>query len=371
MSDGSALSSVLEADRARLKDVEAQILELEQTLDLLRRERAFIKGRLDIYRYPVLSLPNEIISEIFEQFLPAYPGRPPMTGLFSPTLLTHICRGWREIALTTPSLWRAIQYSRDLYDAHGVHMLQSWLVRSRSCPISIKIGEVPYGVQEDLLKLLLSHCSRWEYLDLCINFRNLLHTIVLGATPLLRKLDLRTFRPSSSPLSLMNAPLLRTVSMNDNATDNIILPWANLTSLTLRAVYPHECTPILLLTCSLVHCELRLFLDDSTAIQPEVQLSSLESLTLIEQGEEDGEETEYLGTFTVPRLRKLQVQESYIGTDPITALASFIAKSGCKLQEVSILGFRSISKELYCKSFPLVSSFSFDDENNEDVDGLA
>ncbi|KAJ7705931.1 hypothetical protein B0H14DRAFT_2415857, partial [Mycena olivaceomarginata] len=53
---------------------------------------------------PVLTLPNEIISEIFVQFLPVYPLSSPSTGPFSPTLLTQICRRWREIALTTPLL---------------------------------------------------------------------------------------------------------------------------------------------------------------------------------------------------------------------------------------------------------------------------
>ncbi|KAJ7641164.1 hypothetical protein FB45DRAFT_712335, partial [Roridomyces roridus] len=57
---------------------------------------------------PVLTLPNEITSEIFVHFLPPYPVCPPMTGLDSPTSLTHICRQWREIALATPKLWRAI-----------------------------------------------------------------------------------------------------------------------------------------------------------------------------------------------------------------------------------------------------------------------
>ncbi|KAJ7088210.1 hypothetical protein C8R43DRAFT_939231, partial [Mycena crocata] len=97
--------SVLEADRTRLKDVEAEILGLERALDLLRKKKSAIQGRLDAYRYPVLTVPNELVSDIFLQFLPAYPDCPSMSGLFSPTLLTHICRKWREIALTTPSLW--------------------------------------------------------------------------------------------------------------------------------------------------------------------------------------------------------------------------------------------------------------------------
>ncbi|KAJ7086305.1 hypothetical protein C8R43DRAFT_311955 [Mycena crocata] len=62
--------------------------------------------------YPVLTLPNEITSQIFIYFLAAYPRCPPFQGLLSPIILTHICHQWREIALSTPALWRAITLDR-------------------------------------------------------------------------------------------------------------------------------------------------------------------------------------------------------------------------------------------------------------------
>ncbi|KAJ7639452.1 hypothetical protein FB45DRAFT_725271, partial [Roridomyces roridus] len=78
-------------------------------------------------------LPNEIVSEIFIQCLPPYPICPPFRGLSSPTCLTHICRKWRDIALTTPQLWRAIPFP-----ASGDYKTpQAWLERSGSCPLSI------------------------------------------------------------------------------------------------------------------------------------------------------------------------------------------------------------------------------------------
>ncbi|KAJ7932065.1 hypothetical protein B0H13DRAFT_809491, partial [Mycena leptocephala] len=95
----------LEADRARITDLEAQILHLEHSLRALRIEKSQAQRRLDSYTYPVLTLPNEIVSEIFMRFLPTYPRFPPFTGILSPTILTQICRKWREIALGTPALW--------------------------------------------------------------------------------------------------------------------------------------------------------------------------------------------------------------------------------------------------------------------------
>jgi hypothetical protein len=85
----------LEADHARVVDLEAQILHLESSLSALREEKMLAQERLDSYKYPVLRLPNEIVSEIFMHFLPAYSLFPQLTGLFSPTLLPHICHTWR------------------------------------------------------------------------------------------------------------------------------------------------------------------------------------------------------------------------------------------------------------------------------------
>jgi hypothetical protein len=95
--------SALAADRARITDIEAQILDLEHSLAIaeLRLEKTTVQERLDSYKCPVLRLPNEIVSEIFTHFLPVYLLCPPVTGLLSPIVLTHICRKWREIALTT------------------------------------------------------------------------------------------------------------------------------------------------------------------------------------------------------------------------------------------------------------------------------
>ncbi|KAJ7080559.1 hypothetical protein C8R43DRAFT_1115594 [Mycena crocata] len=351
--------AVLEADRTRLKAVEAEMLALERALTLLRTERSTIQGRIDAYKYPVLTLPNEIVSEIFIHFLPAYPDCPSMTGRFSPTFLTQICRKWQAIALTTPALWRAIRFPlRDLTPAQRVHLLKSSLARSCFCPLSIKVDEVPFELQKDL-QLLISHHLRWEFLELCIDGRQTLLGIFDGPTPLLRKLNLRIIGYPSSPLTLTEAPLLRTAILNDDGLNDIILPWAQLTSLTLHDVYPEECTPILQQTFSLVHCELNLFLDDPSDIPPDVNLPSLESLILIDL--DTSAKTEYLGTFIVPALRKLEVPEAYIGFRPIPQLKSFISKSGCKLEDVYITGRRrSTPDELYRNALPLVPKITFE-----------
>ncbi|KAJ7703692.1 hypothetical protein B0H17DRAFT_901456, partial [Mycena rosella] len=54
--------------------------------------------------YPVLTLPNEITSRIFIDYLASH-GRIRPFMRTAPLLLAQICRPWREIALSTCKLW--------------------------------------------------------------------------------------------------------------------------------------------------------------------------------------------------------------------------------------------------------------------------
>ncbi|KAJ6547041.1 hypothetical protein B0H19DRAFT_1163640 [Mycena capillaripes] len=330
-----AMLAALEADRTRAADIDARILDLgsqtsefEDSLSRLQTEKALARERLDSYKYPVSTLPNEIISEIFLHFLPAYPLCPPLTGPFSPTSLTHICRKWREIALATPALWRAIRISR----THIVPLTRQemifniWLSRSRGCPLSIHIIEDNFIYE--IITTAVLHRARWEHIILKISPVHL--PVIDGPMPLLRHIDLYFEDYPPTPMEAVafrESPLLRTAILDDVAASLVILPWAQLTSLTLTRVYPHECIPILTQTSNLVNCKLSLYASDSDSL-PDVGLPCLKSLVLDDPG--PFPVTGYFETFIVPALRHLQIPEEFLGSNPINSLASFISKSGCK-----------------------------------------
>ncbi|KAJ7909679.1 hypothetical protein B0H13DRAFT_2330136 [Mycena leptocephala] len=162
--------AALEVDRARVADLEAQISHLERSLSALREEKTLVQERLDSYKYPVLELPNEIVSDIFMHFLPPYPLFPPLIGLLSPTLLTQICRRWREIALGTPALWRAISsYHESIHIPYDlvIHAFDTWLNRSGCCPVSLRFdaNDSQMDVAE-FLAMVVPHRARWEHLKL-------------------------------------------------------------------------------------------------------------------------------------------------------------------------------------------------------------
>ncbi|KAJ7039895.1 hypothetical protein C8F04DRAFT_1085259 [Mycena alexandri] len=354
----------LAAERTQVAKLDDQILALERSLSALWAQRTLIQKRLDSYKYPVLTLPNEIVSEIFVHFLPVYPDRPPLTGVLSPTNLTQICRKWRDIALTTPALWRAASLSID--DMGGIstpfaqqlHELDEWLSRSRCCPFSVEIEELSPSVERDFI-LSSARCARWEHLAVFLMNRPFL--AIDGPLPILRDFVLEIENLGFEDLIVfLEAPLLRSATLNDMALGAVDLPWAQLTSLTLQRVFPAECNPVLQKTPNLVHCKLNLVTNiDDTRPWSVVTLPRLESLTLVPFNVFPNMVPGYLETLIVPALRELQIAERILDS-PIDSLTSFISKSGCKLQGMYICWMRKVSKDAYCRAFPSVR-LSFDE----------
>jgi hypothetical protein len=89
-------------------------------LRALDARRKVLKAHLDAYIYPVLTLPNEIVSEIFLHTLPSALSDHCPSSTQGPLLLGQICRKWREIALFTPALWSNIALTLDNVEAHSV-----------------------------------------------------------------------------------------------------------------------------------------------------------------------------------------------------------------------------------------------------------
>ncbi|KAJ7772169.1 hypothetical protein B0H16DRAFT_1714381 [Mycena metata] len=346
----------LAADRARVANLEAQILHLENTISTLKVERNLAQKRLDSYHYPVLSLPNEVTSEVFMHFLPDYPLRPPLTGIHSPTVLTHVCRRWREIAVGTPGLWSVISLTSSVIPFElQVEIFDLWLSRSRSCPLSIDI--VYYGPEVSVaIVRVFQEASRLEDLELDVFACDLPPTSVDVQLPLLRHLDLSLENPEPDRDIMLfhHAPQLRTAVLNDSACMSIQLPWAQLTSVTFGPVYPHECVLVLQQTSNLLYCDLALLLGGSSDL---IQLKLLRLETLILR-ESEFPVVGYLDSLVLPALRSLSIPELFLGTNSIDALTSFVVKSGCRLEELRITG-RIETVQIYRQAFPSIRMLSF------------
>ncbi|KAJ7150057.1 hypothetical protein C8R43DRAFT_951612 [Mycena crocata] len=340
-----------------LVDIAAQIHDLKHSIRLLRIQQNLVQKRLDSYTYPVLTLPNEITSEIFLHFLPVYPLAAPLAGLLSPTLLTHVCRHWRDIAHAMPALWRAISMtfteSSD-YEPFN-NLLHPWMNRSRFYPISLFIkGGVDYDDPAQCMETLASHRARWEYLELARADSDILR-FLCDPMPSLRHLDM-SFGEYHSRITLGAAPLLRSVKAITSPDTAIILPWSQLTSLVLLSIYPSQATAILQQTTSIVHCEIS-FVCFGPVQKPDVELPFLQSFILID---EDDIQPPFLYSLILPALRTLEISHLDLGTPPFDVLRAFISKSGCTLRDLRIIGEAPIwGTNAYRTTFPTIPKISF------------
>ncbi|KAJ7629809.1 hypothetical protein DFH06DRAFT_710277 [Mycena polygramma] len=342
-----------------------------------RMEQLKARERCDscISGYPVLALPSELVSEIFIQTLPPYPDFPHLTGPLSPIVLTQICQRWRAIALGTPELWSAISSFNNNQDGRELPIFELWLTRSRWCPLSIKLGTDAAWARAELVDAVIPHRACWQHLKIDVEAKHL--GMFDGPMPLLRTLELTTsteedvhLEPDPIEVGAHAVPLLRTVALNDLAAVRIILPWTQITSLTLIRVFASECMPILAQTFNLLYCELRVFHDSSDDRDELIQLSlpCLESLNLIHCGIRPVKHL--LPTFLVPALRRLKIPESFLAPDPIDTLAKFVSISGCKLEELCITHGTSLLLEndesRYLQAIPSLRKVSFSTEIYDD-----
>ncbi|KAJ6468687.1 hypothetical protein C8R47DRAFT_804275 [Mycena vitilis] len=360
----------LEADRARVAELQARILHLERSLSELRIEQSRAQERIDSYRYPVLTLPTEIISEIFIRSLPSAPDFPVLFGGSSPALLIWICRRWREIALDIPQLWRVISWDDTVFvddDEDELKLeartLSLWLERSRDCPLYLRLVYKTSGANR-LLDAVAPHRTRWQHLELRMHLETVYRILSYPSYPLLRHLEVTLEDRADGNVFLRDVPLLRTVVFNDTAALRVTLPWGQLTSLTLFTVFPSECVPILIQAQNLIHCELDVFFDEFNTERRDIVLLYLESLVLTDGA--DHSVTDFLPTFTIPALRTLTIPEGFLTPNPIDSLAALISTSGCRLEELHLTGERLLPKESYRKAFPFLRKLLFDRKMADD-----
>ncbi|KAF7343283.1 F-box domain-containing protein [Mycena venus] len=361
--------------RTRIADIEAQILELERLFQSLEEEKAVLQDQLDSYVYPVLTLPNEIVSEIFIRFLPIYPKRPPKSGLLSPTILGHICRTWRDIAFSTPALWRSIGVFIPTADPKRIEAesraMKIMLTRSGSCPLSIDMVSSLFSQRQldPFVDSIASYCDRWEHLRLFASSRHLY--ALEGPLPLLRTLTLGLWRTQKDDSRLPNAfhtaPLLRQVALSRYYHClHAMLPWSQLTVLVVNSIMPHKCGLVLNHTPRLVHCRLVLKNTDDAQASPvphnAITLQCLEMLVLRthEAGDEilDG----ILPALTLPALCRLQISVALFWPSPIDTLRALLSRSDCALQKLRILDvYHQVNRacarsvKLYREAFPTVA----------------
>ncbi|KAJ7250292.1 hypothetical protein C8J57DRAFT_681821 [Mycena rebaudengoi] len=277
--------------RDRMAELDSAIRALDAQKSVLEAERRLVRKKLRSLDYPVLTLPAEITSEIFIRCLPPIPSGP--TSRFpknpsrrdAPLILLEICRAWREIAQTTPGLWASCEIT-DYVPSRAFALysdkLSSWLSRAGLAPLSILLhhhhldspqtaSDAPRPALSGLFRRIIESSAQWHHIQLRFPFLDLLdssfQSVVEGNLPILESLDInvrnvihaRATRASGTvPITaFQHAPRLRAVSLTGVPSALIVLPWAQLTSLTsVHALTAAQCIDVLRLAVGLEECKL-------------------------------------------------------------------------------------------------------------------
>lgn len=179
---------------------------------------------------PINRIPPEVLS-----LIPDYhDGDYPQQDLIA---LTHVCRRWRDILISRPSLWT-------LLDFLDVDKTRTYIERSRTSPLEIFLEREPgrtHTYLDDAFSLVIPHIHRVKLLQVCTAaFPDALQHFRCH-TPLLEGLYIEINDPRSPVLdnTFFNGDLssLRSLSLHRVTT---LLPWDNLANLTF--FYLASCT---------------------------------------------------------------------------------------------------------------------------------
>lgn len=239
-----------------LANLDATPITSQNFLDLIHK-RHRNKSNLNLWHDSLVSrLPNEIMSLIFislaEIDVPEgiEPGGVSFWDqhwdhlLFTPLLLSRVCRKWRNIALATPQLWTKLivdPWTQSLQ----LDLLAEILSRSCSLPLSLALvgrhTELDFPSElEPVMILLRSHSARWKSLNTdCVSdgmTEKLLHNLDEMPTSDLLHLSMRFFDPE--PIVLRTPLRPRHFCYHERGYEISkvplrILQWDNLTSLNI------------------------------------------------------------------------------------------------------------------------------------------
>ncbi|KAJ7732351.1 hypothetical protein DFH07DRAFT_846572 [Mycena maculata] len=177
-----------------------KIAHLKAELDKLAQKEEnlteFIDAHLALVS-PARRLPHDILAEIFTWCFPSN-GQARIDPEDAPLLITHICREWRNLALSLPRLWASLHIELSGYhlQARIDEGVEYWLARSADLPLSISLKIPTHSLRTSvpLLDALMKYSHRWEHVRFVLpsfeSYRHLRH------------------------LSPPNVPMLKTVVMD-------------------------------------------------------------------------------------------------------------------------------------------------------------
>jgi len=249
MSDTSTSDplSLLACRIQETQDTRASHLREVEKLDALLARMQIDFNELTNRAALVASIPNEILGAIFEAGTYLLPRSYP--DLQFEILVSQVTRHWRNVAMSTPSLWSQIVMIKEPYN---LEMVEAYLTRSGSLPpldiwLKLTVGSPP---TDSILRSIIPHVGRWRRVWLhCIRPRRHLLSMFRSSTfPLLESIQIIFDDDQTEELDdyyegapgdtnrMLNdgAPLLKTVQIKGMSLHRCMLPLSAVTTLHIH-----------------------------------------------------------------------------------------------------------------------------------------
>ncbi|KAJ6514466.1 hypothetical protein C8R47DRAFT_572421 [Mycena vitilis] len=310
------------------------ILTPQTQVSELDAQRHILDVNLGQIVYPVLSLPPEIVSNIFVECLPHH-GRVRPSSVAPPLLLVQVCGVWRDIALQTHQLWRSVDVAFSIPpcgdQTAAIHIINRWFSRAKGQPLSLTIRALRAKIPTPIIPLISSVAARIHTLELALSNEDLdileKHAIVY---PNLKRLATSVSRRRDDSFSvLQRAPLVTNLEITGVPAPLSLLP-PLLTTLHIRQRIAFTLLLELFQLCPhLLDVTVHVSSPEHSGHRSTTTVPHLRSLAI------DGG---CLGFLTLPSLR-------HLNTTTNSCLLAFIQRSRCVLEHLTTVFDYTYSKD--------------------------
>ncbi|KAJ7603465.1 hypothetical protein DFH06DRAFT_1350155 [Mycena polygramma] len=187
----------------------------------------------------------------------------------APFMLLQICTSWRNLALSTPALWKRygleveLDYSPLHYEANSRKNLADWASHSSAAPLSLGFLETLRPMPAQMGALIARYGPRYECLRLRASLKSVAELSDPGTLPLLRKLGIAyslgsILHDTVRVCAFRDTPALRELILGPHTVPSMLmLPWGQLTTFTGDSFSVAECLFVLRasprLTCTFLY----------------------------------------------------------------------------------------------------------------------
>jgi hypothetical protein len=359
------IRAALNDARNEISAVDQKIANLEAALALMKSQRndleAFVNNHNAILS-PARRLCPELWYEIFLECVSPTTGDDPDAIMFpqnfstsvAPLLLTQVCRGWREMALSLPRLWSSLALSFRPKSSSRCLLAQRWLKRASGCPLTLRIDQpvgafdgVPTASAQRLVIDIITTSHRWLNVDLSLYIPSPFlepFIAVKHELPILQRLAISFPQAGAARNPYLTtfkyAPRLHTVHLGHGTTIELALPWHQLTHIATEtssnfSVADH--LEIIKRSRNLVSYTATFQTVPNAGSLPNVKHPRLRSLIIHSTNAKHHSDTSvpvFFSHLTLPSLRMLSITLTWsrLGAE----FSAFISRSGCSIYRLTL-----------------------------------